>query len=96
MIAEADQQKQVLSWQVTTQAFKKRIYEVRFRTDFVLQPSKEIKNQVWVSCLNSIYNLIQEARSSNYLDERLFLIAREDGFWKVHLHICILISFYEF
>ena len=41
----------------------------------MLKPSKEIKNQIWISHLNSIYNLIQEARNSNYLDEFLFLIA---------------------
>ena len=58
-----------------TQAFKKRIYEVKFKTSFVLEPSNLIKNQRLVSYLNSIYNTMVEARTSNYLDEVLFLIA---------------------
>ena len=55
--------------EMTTQAFKKRIYEVKFKTYFVLEPSNLIKNQRLVSYLNSIYNPMVEARTSNYLDE---------------------------
>ena len=60
---------------MTTQAFKKRILEVKVKTYFVLKPRIEIRNQILVSHLNSIYNLIQQARTSNFLDQILFLIA---------------------
>ena len=39
--------------EMTTQGFKKRIYEVKVKTYFVLKPSNEIKNQILVSYLNS-------------------------------------------
>ena len=35
-----------------TQVFKKRIYEVEFKTYFVLEPSIEIQNQIQVIYLN--------------------------------------------
>ena len=60
---------------MTTQAVKKKIYEVKVKTYFVLKPSSEIKNQILVSYLNLFYNLIQQARTSNFLDQILFLIA---------------------
>ena len=60
---------------MATQAFKKKIYEVKVWNDFVLQPNSKIENQIRVSYLNSIYILIQKARISNYLDGFLFLIA---------------------
>ena len=49
--------------------------QVFLESDFVLKTSHEIKNQSLVSYLNSIYNPMVEARTSNYLDEVLFLIA---------------------
>ena len=48
--------------------------QVFLENDFVLEQSNVIKNQILVSFPNSIYNLIVEARNSNYLDEVLFLI----------------------
>ena len=41
----------------------------------MLQPNGNIKNQIWVSYQNSIYIPIQRARTSNFLEGFLFLIA---------------------
>ena len=49
--------------------------QVFLESDFVLKTSHEIKNQSLVSYLNSIYDPMVEAGTSNYLDEVLFLIA---------------------
>ena len=49
--------------------------QVLLEMDFVLEQSNGIKNQILVSYVNLIYNLIVEARNSNFLDEVLFLIA---------------------
>ena len=49
--------------------------QVLLENDFVLEQSNVIKNQILVSFLNLIYNLIVEARNSNYFEEFLFLIA---------------------
>ena len=38
--------------EMTTQGFKKGIYEVKVNTYFVLKPSNEIENQILVSYLN--------------------------------------------
>ena len=38
--------------EMTTQAFKKKIYEVKVKTYFVPKPSNEIENQILVSYLN--------------------------------------------
>ena len=46
--------------------------QVLLENDFVLEQSNVIKNQILVSFPNSIYNLIVEARNSNYLEEFLF------------------------
>ena len=54
---------------------KKKIYEVKVKTYFVLKPRIEIKNWILVSYLNSIYNLFLQARTSNYLAQNPFLIA---------------------
>ena len=62
--------------EMTTRAFKKKIYEVKVRTYFVLKPRIEIKNWILVSYLNSIYNLFLQARTSNYLAQNIFLIAK--------------------
>ena len=50
--------------------------QVLLENDFVLEQSNVIKNQILVSFPNLIYNLIVEARNSNYSDEILFLITR--------------------
>ena len=42
--------------EMTTKAVKKRIYEVKFKTYFVLKPSIETQNEVQVIYLNSIYD----------------------------------------
>ena len=47
--------------------------QVLLDIDFVLEPSNENENQRLVSYLDLIYNLIVEARNSNFLDEVLFL-----------------------
>ena len=37
---------------MATQVFKKKIYEVKVETHFVLKPSNEIQNQIQVTYLN--------------------------------------------
>ena len=45
----------------------------------MLQPNGNIKNQIWVSYQNSIHIPIQKARTSNFLEGFLFLIAKVDS-----------------
>ena len=54
---------------------KSLFIQVILEDDFVLEPSNEIENQRLVSYLNLIYNLMVEARTSNFLDKDVFLIA---------------------
>ena len=50
---------------MSTQAFKKRIYEVKSKTYFVLQPSLETQNQIKVIHLNYICDWTVGARTWN-------------------------------
>ena len=62
-------------WLINENMAKSMLNQVLLENDFVLEPSNLIKNQRLVSYLNSIYNPMVEARTSNYLDDFLFLIA---------------------
>ena len=55
-----------------TQVFKKRIYEVQFKTYFVLEPSIETQNQIQVIYLNHICDWTVGARTLNIPSEDLF------------------------
>ena len=72
---------------------KSLFIQVILEDDFVLEPSNEIENQRLVSYLNLIYNLMVEARTSNFLDEGVFLIAKVlfiGKIYKFHSKIALL------
>ena len=59
---------------MTTQAIKKKNYEVKIKTNFVLKGSNEIQNQIQVTYLNLIYHRTAGARTLNVRTKILFLI----------------------